>query len=247
MASRVITEKNTCSTLWDPIGCSTPGFSVLHCILEFAQTHVHWVDDALQPSHHLLPTSPAALAGGLFSTSTINQRRQWHPTPVLLPGKSHGQSDKTQRLHFQFSLSCIREGNGNPLQCSCLENPRDGGACWAAVYGVTQSRTRLKQLSSSSSSSRSNSTINRVLHLLLGMWCSNTIKCLGVLVDAPIPLLITRLLVCILTRVQAAWGRGLCLSHSFLYPQNFAQSLAQKRKCKWLSHAWLFVTPWTIH
>ena len=126
MASRVITEKNTCSTLWDPIGCSTPGFSVLHCILEFAQTHVHWVDDALQPSHHLLPTSPAALAGGLFSTSTINQRRQWHPTPVLLPGKSHGQSDKTQRLHFQFSLSCIREGNGNPLQCSCLENPRDG-------------------------------------------------------------------------------------------------------------------------
>ena len=57
----------------------------------------------------------------------------------------------TERLHFQFSLSCIREGNGNPLQCSCLENPRDGGAWWAAIYGVTQSRTRLKRLSSSSS------------------------------------------------------------------------------------------------
>ena len=57
----------------------------------------------------------------------------------------------TERLHFHFSLSCIGEGNSNPLQCSCLENPRDGGAWWAAVYGVTQSQTRLKRLSSSSS------------------------------------------------------------------------------------------------
>ena len=56
----------------------------------------------------------------------------------------------TERLHFHFSLSCIGEGNGNPLQCSYLENPRDEGAWWAAVYGVTQSRTRLKRLSSSS-------------------------------------------------------------------------------------------------
>ena len=88
-------------------------------------------------------------------------RRQWHPSPVLLPGKSHGwrslvgcspwgreESDTTERLHFPFSLSCIGEGNGNPLQCYCLENPRDSGACWAAVCGVTQSRTRLKRLSS---------------------------------------------------------------------------------------------------
>ena len=94
------------------------------------------------------------------------RRRQWHPTPVLLPGKSHGQrslagysswgceeSDMTEELHFHFSLSFIGEGNGNPLQCSCLENPRDRGAWWAAVYGVTQSRTRLKWLSSSSSQS----------------------------------------------------------------------------------------------
>ena len=58
----------------------------------------------------------------------------------------------TERLHFHFSLSCIGEGNGNPLQCSCLENPRDGGAWWAAVYGVPQSRTLLKRFSSSSSS-----------------------------------------------------------------------------------------------
>ena len=84
-------------------------------------------------------------------------RRQWHPTPVLLPGKSHGwrslvgcsprgreESDTTERLHFHFSLSCIAEGNGNPLQRSCLENPRDGGAWWVAVSGVAQSPTRLK-------------------------------------------------------------------------------------------------------
>ena len=57
----------------------------------------------------------------------------------------------TERLHFHFSLSCIGEGNGNPLQCSYLENPRDRGAWWAAISGVAQSRTRLKRLSSSSS------------------------------------------------------------------------------------------------
>ena len=89
--------------------------------------------------------------------------RQWQPTPVLLSGKSHGwrslvgcspwgreESDTTERLHFHFSLSCTGEGNGKPLQCSCLENPRDGGAWWAAICGVAQSRTWLKWLSSSS-------------------------------------------------------------------------------------------------
>ena len=62
----------------------------------------------------------------------------------------HEELDTTERLHFHFSLSCIGEGNGNPLQCSCLENLRGGGAWWAAVYGVTQSQTQLKRLSSSS-------------------------------------------------------------------------------------------------
>ena len=62
------------------------------------------------------------------------------------------ESDTTERLHFHFSLSCTGEGGGNRLQCSCLENPRDGGAWWAAIYGVAQSQTRLKRLSSSSSS-----------------------------------------------------------------------------------------------
>ena len=98
---------------------------------------------------------------GLYFCS---RRRRWHPTPVLLPGKSHGrrslvgcslwgcyESDTTERVHFHFSLSCIGERNGNPLQCSCLENPRDGGAWWAAISGVAQSQTRLKRLSSSNS------------------------------------------------------------------------------------------------
>ena len=67
----------------------------------------------------------------------------------------------TERLPFHFSLSCIGEGNGNPLQCSCLENPRDGGAWWAAVYGVTQSQTRLKRLSSSSRSVEVNTCVQR--------------------------------------------------------------------------------------
>ena len=81
-------------------------------------------------------------------------RRQWHPTQILLPGESHGwrslvgcspwghqESDMTERLHFHFPLSCIGEGNGSPLQCSCLENPMDGKAWWAAVHGVAQSQT----------------------------------------------------------------------------------------------------------
>ena len=68
--------------------------------------------------------------------------------PGRLQSMGSLESDTTERLHFHFSLSCIGEGNGNPLQCSCLENPRDREAWWAAVYGVAQSRTRLKRLSS---------------------------------------------------------------------------------------------------
>ena len=125
-----------------PVCGSYPRMS-LSTILSFPGTsHVSY------HTHHLQPPT---------------WRRQWHPTPVRLPGKSHGrrslvgcspwgreESDMTERLHFHFPLSCIGEGNGNPLQCSCLENPRDGGAWWAVVYGVAQSRTRLKPLSSSS-------------------------------------------------------------------------------------------------
>ena len=75
----------------------------------------------------------------------------------------HEESDTTEQLHFHFSLSCIGEGNGNPLQCSCLENPRDGGAWWAAVYGVAQSWTRLKRLSSSSKCSQISQFLKNVI------------------------------------------------------------------------------------
>ena len=110
---------------------------------------------------HMLPKGQKWKYSGL----PLYWRRHWWPTPALLPGKStylrslvgcspwgREESDTTERLHFQFSLSCTGEGNGNPLQCSCLENPRDRGAWWAAVYGVAQGRTQLKRLSSSSNS-----------------------------------------------------------------------------------------------
>ena len=71
----------------------------------------------------------------------------WTEEPGRLQSTGSLESDTTERLHFHFSLSCIGEGNGNPLQCSFLENPKDGEAWWAAVYGVAQSRTRLKRLS----------------------------------------------------------------------------------------------------
>ena len=122
-----------------------------------------WSTQDIQ-SHHFSVTFPLWIWCELEEQI---RRMRWHPTPVLLPGKSHGQrslvgcspwgheeSDMTERLHFHFSLSCIGEGNGNPLQCSCLENPRDRGAWWAAVHGVGESRTRPKRLSSSGSSSR---------------------------------------------------------------------------------------------
>ena len=127
------------------------------------------------PVQKLLPPNPLDQLGGCspvgypswkLGTIALRRRTQWQPTPVIFPGKSHGwrslvgccpwghkELDMIERLHFHFSLSCIGEGNGNPLQCSCLENPRDGGAWWAAIYGVTQSRTWLTWLSSNSSSS----------------------------------------------------------------------------------------------
>ena len=124
--------------------------------------------EGMWPGQHLDYGFLAYRTGGeyisILFTYALFWRRQWHPTPVLLPGKSQGwrslvgcsprgskESDTTEQLHFHFSLSCIGEGNGNPLQCSCLENPRDRAAWWAAIYGVAQSWTRLKRLSSSSS------------------------------------------------------------------------------------------------
>ena len=114
-----------------------------------------FVKSDLGPTQGL--TQDSLLISILALTHYITKKRQWRPTPVLLPGKSHGwrslvgcslwglkESDTTEQLHFHFSLSYTGEGNGNPLQCSCLENPRDGGAWWAAVCGFAQSQTRLK-------------------------------------------------------------------------------------------------------
>ena len=124
---------------------------------------IPWIEEpgGLQSMGSLRVGHNSATSLSVFTV--MHWRRKWQPTPVFLPGESHGQrslvrcspwgceeSDTTERLHFHFLLSCIG-GNGNPLQCSCLENPRDGGAWWAAVYGVAKSRTRLKWLSSSSS------------------------------------------------------------------------------------------------
>ena len=134
-------------------------FSLLHWLpikhFKFKSSLLSW-HNRNSNSYHLL----------LATCVLSSWRRQWQATPVLLPRKSHGwrslvgyspwgrqESVTTEWLHFHFSLSRNGEGNGNPLQCSCLENPRDGRAWWAAVYGVEQSWTQLKQLSSSSSSS----------------------------------------------------------------------------------------------
>ena len=143
------------------------GRSVVSCMLYIFQPGLNstrW-ESNLTELPQTLCTCESAMPLNIHNASfamestccSTSRRRQWHPTPVLLPGKSHGwrslvgcspwgryKSDTTERLHFHFSLSCIGEGNGTPLQCSCLENPRDWGAWWAAVYGVAQSRTRLK-------------------------------------------------------------------------------------------------------
>ena len=119
----------------------------------------------LSPSPAVLSSPLSTSTSPFFSCKWVHQlEKAMAPPPVLLPGKSHGrrslvgcspwghqESDATERLQFHFSLSYIREGNGSPLQCSCLENLGDGGAWWAAVYGVAQSRTQMKQLSSTSS------------------------------------------------------------------------------------------------
>ena len=103
------------------------------------------------PSITSLSCGPAKKAMAPHS-NTLAWKIPWTEEPGGLQSMGSLRVSMTERLHFHFPLSCIGEGNGNPLQCSCLENPRDGGAWWAAVYGVTQSRTQLKRLSSSSSS-----------------------------------------------------------------------------------------------
>ena len=99
-------------------------------------------------------------------SSILAWKIPWTEEPGRLQTMGLLEWDMTERLHFHFFLSCIGEGNGNPLQCSCLENPRDGGAWWAAVYGVAQSRTRLKRLSSKQQQQQRLSSFYPLLPLL---------------------------------------------------------------------------------
>ena len=120
-------------------------FSMLYYLLD----QIVFFSSILFVNKHLLSTcSEKAMAP---HSSTFVWKIPWTEEPGRLQSMRSLESDTTERLHFHFSLSCIGEGNGNPLQCSCLENPRDGEAWWAAVSGVAQCWTRLKQLSSSSS------------------------------------------------------------------------------------------------
>ena len=106
------------------------------------------MSDCLQ-THRNSPSLEKAMA---THSSTLAWTIPWTEEPGGLQSMGSWRVDTTEWLHFHFSLSCIGEGNGNLLQCSCLENPRDGGTWWAAIYGVAQSWTRLNRLSSSSSS-----------------------------------------------------------------------------------------------
>ena len=131
-------------------------------LLAFVRYLFHWFSDA----HFSLFSPPSEVC---VLQSLVSDNGEGNGSPLqysclenpmnggawwaAVHGVAKSRSDTTERLHFHFSVSCIGEGNGNPLQCSCLENPRDGGAWWAAIYGVAQSWTRLKWLSSSSSSS----------------------------------------------------------------------------------------------
>ena len=148
----------SCPTLHDPMDCSLPGSSV-HGI--FQARVLEWVPSPsprvmlVRAAVYRVAQSRTRLKRLSSSSSSFKElEKAMAPTPVLLPGKSNGQRslagcspwgrlelDTTEQLHFHFSLSCIGEGNGNPLQCSCLQNPRDGGAWWAAVYGVSESDT----------------------------------------------------------------------------------------------------------
>ena len=161
----------------------------------------------------------------IIASIALNRRRQWHPTPVLLPGKSHGwrslvgyipwgqtESDRTERLHFHFSLSCTREGNGNALQCFCLENPKDGGAWWAAVYGVAQSRTGLSDLAAAALKLSRVFPSTRWKHQFLGtqpsLWSNSHIHMItGKSIVLTIWTIVGRLMSPLFNMLSAAWSQ----------------------------------------
>ena len=139
------------------ITTNKPRFVVLFIILRDALNHKH-----LQKVPSFSSSSTMAP-----HSSTLAWKIQWTEEPDRLQSMTSLRVGHTERLHFHFSLSCAGEGNGNPLQCSCLENPRDEGAWWAAVYGVAQSHTRLKRLSSSSNIKKGKQLYNFIKYLMM--------------------------------------------------------------------------------
>ena len=155
---------------WSGFPCPPPGHLPGPGIELHLLHHLHWQADSslLGPPESGEKLTASPLGSGMrqrclllplyFNTvldipgedngthsSTLAWKIPWTEEPGRLQGPwGCKESDMAERLHFHFSLSCVRERNGNPLQCSCLENPRDSGASWAAVYGVAQSWTRLK-------------------------------------------------------------------------------------------------------
>ena len=160
----------SCLALWDPLDCSTPGFPVLHHFLGFAQTHVHWDSDTIQPSHLLSPPfSCSQFFQGLFQwvgsshqVAKVLELQLQHQSFQWIFRTDSFRIDWFDLLAVQGTLKSLQhqslkasilrrsvflgEGNGTPLQYSCLENPMGRGAWWAAVHGVTRSPTWLSDL-----------------------------------------------------------------------------------------------------
>jgi len=150
-----------CVVLWCVVLCRDVLCCDVLCCLVFLSVG-RWKNHEIFIFFLILISVKAALVFDLlnllinyfFFKEQCSRKRQWQPTPVLLSGQSHGQRslagcspwgrwelDTAECLHFHFSLLWIGKGNGNPLQCSCLENPRNRGAWWAAIYGVAESDT----------------------------------------------------------------------------------------------------------
>ena len=154
--------------LQDKMGANNSSLTPLNCILKnwdrfdrfkpqgLKKTHLVFLCDTAWPQYPLEDGEQWPVGGSLKYNTVLQLDRFCKKQGKWVATHSSTLAWKIpwmeERLHFHFSFSCIGGGNGNPLQCSCLENPRDGGDWWAAIYGVAQSQTRLKRLSSSSSS-----------------------------------------------------------------------------------------------
>ena len=137
------------------------------CLSSFDQILSHWQSSHPYDTSPINKVSPAKPEKAMAPHSST---LAWKTLRTEEPGRLQSMGSQRVGHNWATSLSRIGEGNGNPLQCSCLENPRDRGASWAAVYGVAQSRTRLKRLRSSSSSSTGDSDAHLSLRMTDTVW-----------------------------------------------------------------------------